>query len=249
VDNRRNYYRILHVQEDAPEEIIRTSYRTLMQRMKMHPDLGGDHWDAALINEAYATLIDPDKRAEYDEQLPGSVETRRDTPDLSGRRPTFAREDPEDTGAAVIEDDSGRCPLCHTPHEYGEAIPVSAKCVRCDSPLYPAVKRKFEDDCRRIVGRTPREIDVTCTVFGHFAVENLDTVTDDISPNGIRLRTEHAIPLGARMKLECGTFNAIGVVRHCRRAPGDPRRMWRVGVEFLTLRLFQNRGAFLSETA
>jgi hypothetical protein len=39
--NRRNYYRILHVQEDAPEEIIRTSYRTLMQRMRMHPDLGG----------------------------------------------------------------------------------------------------------------------------------------------------------------------------------------------------------------
>jgi len=249
VDNRRNYYRILHVQEDAPEEIIRTSYRTLMQRMKMHPDLGGDTWDAALINEAYATLIDPDKRAQYDEQLPGSVETRRDTPDLSGRPPTFSHEDPEDTGSAVIEDDSGRCPLCHTPHEYGETIPVSAKCVRCDSPLYPAVKRKFEEDCRRIVGRTPREIDVTCTVFGHFAVENLDTVTDDISPNGIRLRTEHAIPLGARMKIECGTFNAIGVVRHCRRAPGDPRRMWRVGVEFLTLRLFQNRGAFLSETA
>jgi DnaJ-class molecular chaperone len=50
--NRRNYYRILHVQPDAPTEVIKSSYRTLMQRLKMHPDLGGDHSEAALINEA-----------------------------------------------------------------------------------------------------------------------------------------------------------------------------------------------------
>lgn len=124
------------MQEDAPEEIIRTSYRTLMQRMKMHPDLGGDHWDASPINEAYATLIDADKRAEYDRQLPGSVETRRDTPDLSGRAPTFVRENPEDTGSAIIEDDSGRCPLCRTPHEYGESIPVSG-CARNTPSRWP----------------------------------------------------------------------------------------------------------------
>ena len=32
MQNRRNYYRILHVQQDAPVEIIKTSYRTLMHR-------------------------------------------------------------------------------------------------------------------------------------------------------------------------------------------------------------------------
>src|SRR5690606_3216066 len=57
--NRRNYYRVLHVQPDAPTEIIRMSYLTLMRRLKMHPDLGGDHRKAALINEAFATLVDP----------------------------------------------------------------------------------------------------------------------------------------------------------------------------------------------
>src|SRR5689334_9371102 len=69
MQNRRNFYRILHVQPDAPDEIIRTSYRTLMQRLKMHPDLGGDTSAAALINEAFATLRDPARRAAYDRQL------------------------------------------------------------------------------------------------------------------------------------------------------------------------------------
>ena len=66
MDNRRNYYRILHVQPGAPTEIIRASYRTLMQRLRAHPDLGGDHWNATVINEAYSVLSDPLKRARYD---------------------------------------------------------------------------------------------------------------------------------------------------------------------------------------
>src|SRR5215217_439887 len=65
--NRRNYYRIMHLQPDAPAEIIKSCYRTLMSTMRRHPDLGGDHETAALINEAYETLSDPSKRAAYDE--------------------------------------------------------------------------------------------------------------------------------------------------------------------------------------
>ena len=68
--NRRNFYRVLQVQPDAPHEIIKASYRTLMQKLKAHPDLGGDQWNAAVINEAYAVLSNPGKRAKYDtEQL------------------------------------------------------------------------------------------------------------------------------------------------------------------------------------
>ena len=67
--NRRNYYRILHVQPDAPVELIKASYRTLMHKMKHHPDLGGDHETAIIINEAYATLTDSKKRKLYDAKL------------------------------------------------------------------------------------------------------------------------------------------------------------------------------------
>ena len=67
--NQRNYYRILFVQPDAPTEIIQASYRTLMQKLKAHPDLGGDEWIAAIINEAFDTLSDPEKRRSYDRKL------------------------------------------------------------------------------------------------------------------------------------------------------------------------------------
>ncbi len=69
MDNRRNYYRILQVQPDAPLEIIRASYRALMRTLKQHPDLGGDNWNASIINESYETLSDFRKRAIYDRKF------------------------------------------------------------------------------------------------------------------------------------------------------------------------------------
>jgi DnaJ-class molecular chaperone len=70
-DNQRNLYRILYVQPDAPVEIIRASYRTVMQKLKAHPDLGGDEWNAAIINKAFAVLSDAQKRRAYDAALFG----------------------------------------------------------------------------------------------------------------------------------------------------------------------------------
>ena len=69
VDNRRNYYRVLHVQPEAPVEVIKASYRTLMTQLKVHPDLGGSHAQAAMINEAWAVLGDAERRAAYDRLL------------------------------------------------------------------------------------------------------------------------------------------------------------------------------------
>ncbi len=66
---RRNYYRILNIQPDAPLEIIKNNYRTLLQKLRLHPDLGGKHWNASIINEAYNILRHPDKRAAYDNNL------------------------------------------------------------------------------------------------------------------------------------------------------------------------------------
>ena len=67
--NKRNYYRVLFVQPDAPMEIIQASYRTIMQKLKAHPDLGGDTWNASVINEAYEVLTDHQKRVHYDAEL------------------------------------------------------------------------------------------------------------------------------------------------------------------------------------
>jgi DnaJ-class molecular chaperone len=69
MSNKRNLYRVLHVQPDAPVEIIRSSFRTLMQTLKSHPDLGGDPVKARLIIHAYEVLTNPQTRMEYDKKL------------------------------------------------------------------------------------------------------------------------------------------------------------------------------------
>lgn len=55
-----------------------------MKELKVHPDLGGQQWSAALLNEAYETLRDNRRRSEYDRKqklifLKGATrpETRR----------------------------------------------------------------------------------------------------------------------------------------------------------------------------
>lgn len=64
--SRPDYYALLHVSHDAPIEIIRSSYRTLMKTLGAHPDLGGSESDARALNEAWGILSDPGERARYD---------------------------------------------------------------------------------------------------------------------------------------------------------------------------------------
>ncbi len=68
-EDRRNHYRTLNVQPDAPLESIKNNYRTLLQKLRLHPDLGGENWNASIINEAYSVLRNPLKRATYDKEL------------------------------------------------------------------------------------------------------------------------------------------------------------------------------------
>ena len=69
-DPRHTYYKILMLAEIADQEIISTVYRKLAQRY--HPDVDQSTEAAqkmAEINDAYAILRDPEKRAKYDAWL------------------------------------------------------------------------------------------------------------------------------------------------------------------------------------
>lgn len=59
-----DYYALLGVPKSASLTQIKQSYRKLA--IIHHPDRAGDGRQIVLINEAYATLKDPKKRAEYD---------------------------------------------------------------------------------------------------------------------------------------------------------------------------------------
>jgi curved DNA-binding protein len=64
----KDYYRTLGVARDAPAEEIKKAFRKLAR--KYHPDVSKEA-DAELrmkeVNEAYAVLSDPEKRAAYDQ--------------------------------------------------------------------------------------------------------------------------------------------------------------------------------------
>jgi curved DNA-binding protein CbpA len=69
----KNLYEVLGVARDATFDDIKRAYRSLAQRH--HPDKdGGDNALFQQIQEAYATLSDPEKRAAYDTtgKVPGA---------------------------------------------------------------------------------------------------------------------------------------------------------------------------------
>lgn len=63
-----DYYKVLGVAPSATSDEIKSAYRKLA--MKHHPDRGGEPKKFQEIQEAYATLSDDQKRAEYDNPSP-----------------------------------------------------------------------------------------------------------------------------------------------------------------------------------
>lgn len=74
----KDYYKILEVDQDAPEEHIRKAYRRLA--LKYHPDHNPGDASAGErfkeIAEAYGVLADPVKRNEYDKWLRAGPQQR-----------------------------------------------------------------------------------------------------------------------------------------------------------------------------
>ncbi|MDJ0927389.1 MAG: DnaJ domain-containing protein [Gammaproteobacteria bacterium] len=233
-ENRRNYYRILHVQPDAPTEVIKSSYRTLMQRLRMHPDLGGDHWNAALINEAYAVLTDPEQRAEYDRQLPLFEREDQDAED----RPEPAIDPaarPAGAGGSPYQ-----CPFCRA--GYASKAVDETVCQSCGSPLARPGGESSRAAWIRATERMPQDLPLRFWT-GWPNAPALDGTLVDLSLTGLRFNTSQALLRDQFLKVDCDRFQAIARVIHC-----QPRgREYQVGAEFLTLRFARSKGAFVSD--
>ena len=234
MENRRNYYRILQVQPGAPVEIIRASYRTLMQRLKAHPDLGGDHGNAALINEAYAVLTDPVKRAQYDHEVEARMRNAR-----SEGAP----------GAPGAKDDvPGECLFCGAPHRSRPNLHANAACASCGSPLHRATLKRIAADGQRAINRLPRHHALLLFTSWPQA-RGFPGESRDVSPNGISFVTAELIPPHAVVKLDSEFCRAVIQVTNMRVEDDGADGRWLVGAEFLSVIFPRPRGGFLSAEA
>jgi hypothetical protein len=225
--NESNYYQILHVSPDAPAEVIRASYRTLMHSMRLHPDLGGPGDRAAQINEAYRVLSNPARRAHYDK----SVRT-----DMSAGISPDGFDDP----AQPL-----RCLFCNARASTEARKCDDAICGRCDSPLALAPRHRFEHSMRRMLRRIDRHLPIKVhTAWDADSV--LDGRMENLSLNGMRFATGHALIPNQLIKIDCVLCKALARVSHCQ---PTGKNSFVTGVEFVTIVFSSNLGTFVSETA
>jgi curved DNA-binding protein CbpA len=243
--NRRNFYRILHVQPDAPCEIIKASYRTLMQKLKQHPDLGGDDWNAAIMNEAYTILTNPEKRAAYDRQFLHRVTTKHTQ---TGRQ-QHGREkqkQPKSAHRHNYSKDSSRCPFCGTPKPVRFRYGNSGDCNHCNSPLKPVTRLRLAGKSRRAMQRT---LHYTTIRYFTDAGEITGTTgnTRDLSPHGMKFSSNSRLEENQVIKITSDVLSAVARVTYCHQQHGE--RQYAIGVELLTLHFHERKGTFISENA
>lgn len=234
----------------------------MMQKLKMHPDLGGDHESAALINEAFAVLSDPKSRADYDAR--GAAAVNPTAPAEDAEQPGYGSGDvdrPGDpTGTAAgtgfeesrLDPDpdptSDNCLFCSARCRSIQHREPDDVCGNCSAPLYPAEQRRFEVDSQRAIERFPTHTTAAFSVTPGPGLEHQGLV-QDISLNGLQLRAASELRRNQIVLIRTDVLYAVARVINSRRLTADSATLWRVGLVFLTMKLNKSRGSFISVDA
>jgi curved DNA-binding protein CbpA len=236
---------MLHVQPDAPLDVIKASYRALMMKMRIHPDLGGDHETAALINAAFAVLSDPLGRQQYDQSLRerephvlpqahrGAAGAARAGATSLGHETTKSHDPPTTR--------QGRCVFCETRITY--AIRADCRCPRCDSPL--AQPHEFAVSATERFGRRamPRLFrDEPIVFYPRWPHEGHAARLHDLSLTGISFFAQAAVELHQLVKISSATVE--GVARVVSSHPVG--RQHAVHAKLLTVLFLAPAGTFVS---
>lgn len=223
MDNRRNHYRVLHVQPEAPLEVIKASYRTLMSGLRVHPDLGGSTAEAAMVNDAWAVLSDPVRRAAYDRTLHQGGHGGRQTAHLQPER---------------------HCPLCGHPVQL-QPRPDS-RCGQCSAPL--AALPEPGHPSHELLGRrgAPRRDQAhVATLHVGWPSPALPVRWRDLSLTGLSFYAPTALVPGQRVHLIDQALEAVAEVVSSR----PQGRVFTVHARLISALLLQTTGVFVSARA
>lgn len=217
------------MQHDAPKEIIRSSYRTMMQKLRMHPDLGGDDWNASVINEAYEILTDTNHRAAYDKTR---LEAKRSDSQI----------DEKNIAPSPVVMTAGKCMFCGFSDDSQEELRPEDLCDRCDSPLYPLDVSHMEESGRRSISRVPNNHSI---VFSTHWPQPYPCVgrTDDISLNGMKFFSQTNLEVGQLINIDSPMLKAVARIVRCKLQGSE----WVVAAAFMSLRFARSRGSFVAE--
>ena len=206
-----DYYGILQVEQDAPAELIETSYRTLARSLRRRVGAKAESPRAALLHEAYRVLSDPLERARYDRQLRHKGQTEARTP----REP-----DPE------------VCLFCGTAVTAEQAQASDALCECCSSPLSQARRYRFEHSMRRMFRRVERRQHVQ--IYTKWGTAAIIGTMQNLSHNGMRFISPDEFEANQLIKIDSDMCKALARVSYSQREDSGG---FATGVEFVTILL------------
>ncbi len=220
-----DHYRALHVLPDAPAEVIKASWRTLLGQLRQHPDLGGAHERAQALNAAWAVLGQAEQRLAYDQQRQAAA-GRAAQAGVAGQWPAPC------------------CPLCQ--HRNAAALRADSRCGQCRSPL--AALPGADQHGHELLGRrgaVRRDQNHVALVSVGWPAPALPVRWRDLSLTGLSFYAPQPIRSGQRLHLVDSALEAVVVVVGCR-AQG---RVFTVHARLLTVLLLQATGVFVSAQA
>ncbi len=263
--NKRNYYRLLHVQFDAPAAVIKSSYRSMMQKMRMHPDLGGDEEYAKLLNEALSVLLDEDKRAEYNqlqkEKLHGQRRSYDSTDSEKSKRANIKRT--QKKAKEFVDKDNcvfcGSAIIVDSVNAYESTLVNNYGCAVCSAPTQ-RVELYLSEEGNEIRGLPRVDYDLSIKVQFQPSKTALATAKNgncyhpsttnivqmemqDFSVRGASLLSSVELLADQRILILSDEVNAVAEVKHSHQ---EDFGNWIIGVQFLTLRLDVPKGEILS---